>query len=73
MRADWRESSYGEWWAEDLGVVFDLQGLLWFGYRERDNRRVGPFRSLLEAQRALEEETTDDEGDDEITLRRARP
>ncbi len=72
MRATWKESAYGEWWADDIGVVIDVQGLLWFGYRAGDNRRIGPFRSRLEAQRALEQ-GDDQQADDDDTTQRVVP
>ncbi len=54
MRQGWQESAFGEWWADGVGVVVDVQGLLWFGY-PLDGPRLGPFRSRLEAQRAIED------------------
>ena len=46
----------GEWWDEDLGVVIDVQGILWYGYPADGAGPVGPLKSRLEAQRALEQE-----------------
>jgi hypothetical protein len=51
----WRERPDGEWWEDDLGVVIGVQGTLWFGYPEKGCSRIGPFVSLLDAQRALEQ------------------
>jgi hypothetical protein len=55
MGRPWRETPYGEWYAEGVGVVVDILGVLWLGYRANDNARVGPFRSRQAAQRALEQ------------------
>ncbi len=50
----WRETPEGQWWEDDLGVVIGVQGTVWFAYPERGCGRIGPFASLLEAQRAVE-------------------
>jgi hypothetical protein len=45
-----------EWYSDcdDIAMVLDgRRGLAWFGYRQADRRRVGPFRSRAEAERAL--------------------
>ena len=51
----WRETPEGLWREDELGVVIAVQGTIWFGYPENGYARLGPFASLLEAQRALEE------------------
>jgi hypothetical protein len=52
--AGWYEAPEGEWFEDDLGVVIGVQGMVWFGYPDDGGVRIGPFASLLEAQRALE-------------------
>jgi hypothetical protein len=43
-----------EWWmGDEIGAVVGAQGILWYGYPVSENRRLGPFRSRLEAERAL--------------------
>jgi hypothetical protein len=79
----WRERSEGEWWEDELGVVIGVQGTIWFGYPEEGAGRVGPFASLLDAQRALERERSGevdasdrnnlDADDDRPTEKRQRP
>ncbi len=54
MVSHWMKTPYDEWWAEGIGAVVDVQGVLWYGYPVDGNVRLGPFRSRLEAQRALE-------------------
>jgi len=45
---------YDEWWAEGIGAVLDGRGVLWYGYPVDEHDRLGPFRSRLQAQRALD-------------------
>ncbi len=54
MATRWMKTPYDEWWAEGVGAVLDVQGVLWYGYPVDGTERIGPFRSRLEAQRALE-------------------
>jgi hypothetical protein len=49
-----RQNQDGEWWDDDLGIVIDVHGILWYGYPLDGGGPVGPFKSRLEAQRALE-------------------
>jgi hypothetical protein len=59
----WRETPEGEWWEDELGVVIGVQGTIWFGYPEKGCARIGPFASLVEAQRALERQELSGEVD----------
>jgi hypothetical protein len=59
----WRETPEGLWREDELGVVIAVQGTIWFGYPESGYARLGPFASLIEAQRALERQERRGEGD----------
>lgn len=51
----WSETIVEEWWAEGIGAVVDAGNVLWYGEIVDESERIGPFRSRLEAERALEE------------------
>jgi hypothetical protein len=63
MASRWVETIDEEWWAEGMGVVLEARGVVYYG--DSDERAaLGPFRSRLEAERALEEARDDAATDD---------
>ena len=64
MTSRWIETVDEEWWAEGMGVVIEAQGGVVYYGESVDEERLGPFRSRLEAERALEEARDDATTDD---------
>jgi hypothetical protein len=55
MSARKQRASREEWWADEIEVVLGGSEPVWYGYPlgPGDQGRLGPFKSRLEAERAL--------------------